>query len=58
MKILFCNKCHKKIIVPKMLLGNNIVSAKPIKVGCSDSNCKGHALFNVPKKEVVEEVQV
>lgn len=39
-----------------MLLGNNIISAKPVKVSCSDGKCKGHALFSVSKKEVVEKL--
>jgi hypothetical protein len=42
MKALFCNKCHKRIIPPKSLLGgiNNIKGNITIK--CSDIKCKGN----------------
>lgn len=60
MKPHFCNRCHKEIKIPKMLLGGNIVSANAIKVGCGDANCSkngGHCKFTPPKKEAVEEIK-
>jgi hypothetical protein len=40
-----------------MLFQSNIKTEKPIKVGCGDKKCGGYALFSVPQKEEVKEIE-
>jgi hypothetical protein len=56
MKILFCNKCHKRIQIPAMFTGGNINAPKGVKLGCGDKNCKGHVKFFPELKKVEAEV--
>ena len=45
MKPLFCNRCHKRVIPPNMLKGNNINVQNAITIKCGDPKCKGHAKY-------------
>lgn len=41
MKFLFCNKCHKRIIPPKYILGGFSNIKGNINIKCSDLKCVG-----------------
>lgn len=51
MKALFCNKCHKRIIPPKFLAGQNIKVEKAMTIKCGDPKCSGHVKYKPNNKE-------
>jgi hypothetical protein len=51
MKPLFCNKCHKRIMPPKFLLGDNINIQNAMTINCGDPKCKGHVKYMPIKKD-------
>lgn len=58
MKPLFCNKCHKKVIPPKFLSGNNINVQNAMTLKCSDQKCSGHVKYKPEKKSNDSESEV
>jgi hypothetical protein len=51
MKPLFCNKCYKRVIPPKFLMGQNINVQNTITIKCGDPKCSGHAKYKPIKVE-------
>ena len=51
MKPLFCNKCHKRILPPKFLAGQNIKVENAMTIKCSDPKCSGHVKYKPTKVE-------
>lgn len=49
MKLLFCNKCHKRIIPPKFLFQDNIKAENAITIKCGDPKCSGKAKYKPNK---------
>jgi len=45
MKPLFCRKCHKRVLPPSFLKGNNINVQNAITIKCGDPNCTGHVKY-------------
>jgi hypothetical protein len=50
MKPLFCNKCHKRIIPPKFLMGQNINVQNAMTIKCGDPKCSGHVKYKPETK--------
>jgi hypothetical protein len=51
MKSLFCNKCRKRILPPKFLMGDNINVQNAMTINCGDPKCKGHVKYLPTKKD-------
>jgi len=45
MKPVFCNRCRKRITIPKTFMGGNIKVENAIKIKCGDPKCEGHAKY-------------
>lgn len=41
MKPVFCNRCHKRMALPKFILNNSANIQGSIKLKCSDPKCTG-----------------
>ena len=60
MKFLFCNRCHKRIIPPKFLMGGNINVQNAMTIKCGDPKCSGHVKYKPevkPNDSVVEDIK-
>ena len=49
MKLLWCPRCHKRIIPPEFALNDNIQGK--IKVKCGDTTCSGSITIKPKKNE-------
>ena len=53
MKALFCKKCHKRVIPPSFMRGDNLKVENAITIKCADPKCTGSAKYKPAKKEEV-----
>jgi len=49
MKLLWCPRCHKRIIPPEFALNNNIQGK--IKIKCGDAKCSGSITIKSKQNE-------
>ena len=45
MKFLFCNKCHKRIVLPKFIFSQNVSVGNVVTIKCSDPKCSGQIKY-------------